>query len=93
VTCSRTRARTHAGRDSPLRALDEEIIRKVVDMVRAKTGVQRWRYIQVLSCALALITTAIVTTSVRVLPTTFVPLRGFTRVAGVPDLIDSCEPW
>lgn len=48
VTCARTRA----GRDSPLRALDEEIIRKVVDMVREKTGVQRWRYIQVLSCAL-----------------------------------------
>jgi hypothetical protein len=47
-----THTRSHAGRDSPLRALDAEIIRMVVDMVRAKTGVQRWRYIQVLSCAL-----------------------------------------
>jgi len=42
-------ARVHAGRDSPLRALDAEMVRMVVDMVRTKTGVQRWRYIQVRS--------------------------------------------
>ena len=49
----KTRQRANfVGRDSPLREMDTEILRMVVEMVREKTGVQRWRFIQV-SCPLS----------------------------------------
>ena len=44
-----------SGRESPLRALDAEILRIVVEMVRQKTGVERWRFVQVLDICSSLL--------------------------------------
>ena len=44
ATLSATHSRL--GRDSPLRVMDPELLRMVVEMVREKTGVMCWRFVQ-----------------------------------------------
>jgi hypothetical protein len=36
------------GRDSLLGKIDTEILRMVIELVRERTGAQRWRFVQVL---------------------------------------------